>query len=146
MTGDGVVHRRARSPAAPIHVIRRLRIVEERLLRIVVPVGNVFSTCVDKSWNRRAMLGFVNAAVHFVAQPVVQSEARRGFPRVLEVEVISLAPDGGFIELVALGCDVRGGDDPVRIRSSGQQSGERIRQRVAGLDIVSAARRCDQHG
>ncbi len=91
-------------------------------------------------------LGLVDAAVHFVAQSVVNGQIGPGLPGVLKVEVVGLAADRSFIEAVAGGRDVGGGDDPVRIRSGGQQAGQRIGQRISRLNIVGAAGRGDQHG
>ena len=146
VTGDGIVHREARPQALPVLVIGWLRVEVEGLLRIVVPVGNVLAAGVDESGQRGTILGFVDAAVHFVAQSVVDGQIRPRLPGVLEVEVVGLAADRSFIETIAGGRDVGGGHDAVRIRRGGQQSGQRIGQRISRLNIVGAAGRSDQHG
>ena len=73
----------------------------------------ILAARVDESGQRCTILGFVDATVYFVAQPVVDGQIRPRLPGVLKVEVISLAADRSFVETVADGGDVRGGDDPV---------------------------------
>src|SRR5438552_1667379 len=75
VAGHGVVHRESRAPTAPVLVVGWLRVVQENLFRVVIPVRDVFSARVNKLWKRGAILRLMNAAVYFVTQSVVESQA-----------------------------------------------------------------------
>src|SRR5436309_2351338 len=105
VAGQGVVGGEPRSPASPVLVVRRLGVKQENLLRVVIPIGNILASCVDKLWDRRSIVGFMNAAVDLVAQPVVQGEVRSSLPCVLKVEVVGFAADRSLVEPIARGRD-----------------------------------------
>src|SRR5208283_648607 len=91
------------------------------------------------------MLGFLNAAVYFVAQAVIQCPLRRKFPGILKIEIVGFAADGSLVELVALGSDAGRGGDGVRIGGCGQQAGKRVGKCGARLNIVQATRGRDEY-
>src|SRR6516162_2667217 len=91
------------------------------------------------------MLGFLDAAVYFVTQAVIQCPSWRNLPGILKIEVVGFAADGSLVELVTLRGDAGRGGDGVGIRRGGQEAGERVGKRVAGLNVVQAAGGCDWH-
>src|SRR6267378_2776993 len=92
------------------------------------------------------MLRLMNAAVHFITEAIVDAPSGRGFPRVLKIEVVSLAADGGGVKFISFWRQIRGRRHGVGIGCRSQKTGERIGERVSWMDIVLAARGRNQDG
>src|SRR6266576_3562924 len=88
----------------------------------------------------------MDAAVHLVAQSIVHGEVLRGFPRILKIEVVRLAPYPGFVEFASHRRNVSRRHDVVGIRRRSQQSCERVWQRLTHLNVVGSARRLYELG
>src|SRR4029077_13715223 len=91
------------------------------------------------------MFGFLDAAVYFVTQAVIQCPSWRNLPGILKIEVVGFASDGSLVELVTLRGDAGRGGDGVGIRRGGQEARERVGKWVAGLNVVQATCRCDRN-
>src|SRR5450755_3970928 len=140
-----VVQREPRAPAPPVLIVRRLRIVDKNLFGGVIPVRHVFPVRSNKPWDRRAPLRLVNAAVHLVAQSVINGEARASFPDVLKIKVVGFPAYSGFIEAVAGRGKAGRPDYAVRGGSRGQKSSQGIGQRISGVNIMRPAGGRNQH-
>src|SRR5260221_13727924 len=92
------------------------------------------------------MFCFLNPAVHFVTETVVHAQSSRGFPGVLKIEIVGLAPNRGFIKLVSNWGQACGSRHCVGKRCRRQKSSEGVRQRISRLDIMLPARGMNQHG
>src|SRR5882762_1510713 len=139
MLPDCVVHSQSRSPTIPVLLIGRLRVHDQNLFGVSIPVGSRFSIGPDKFGKRGAFSRFMNAGVQFVAQSVIDGKPGRSFPRVLKIKVVGLPPNSSFIELVAGGSEACNRRDAVGIGRRGQQARKRIGQRITSLDVVPAA-------
>src|SRR6202521_2018865 len=106
MLPDCVVHSQSRSPTIPVLIIGRLRVHDQNLFGVSIPVGSSLSICPDKFGKRSTFSRFMNAGVQFVAQSAIDRKPGRSFPHVLKIEVVRLPPNSSFIELVAGGSEV----------------------------------------
>jgi hypothetical protein len=89
--------------------------------------------------------GFLDARVQVVTQAVVHTEARANFPGVLKIEIVRFAAHRGLVKLVTPGHQCFKRADGVEIRRRGEQSSQGIRQGIAGMNVVCAARRRNEH-
>ena len=139
--------RQARSPAAPVHVVRGLRVEEEPLAHAGFPVGRALSIRPENVDIRGAVLGFTDAGVHLVAEAVVQGQVRRDLPGILNIKIVGLAADGALTHVVPLRkFGIAGRFRVVGKRSGGQEAGQRIRQRIARENIVQISRGRNGYG
>ena len=92
------------------------------------------------------MLRFLDVAVHFVAQAIVDAQARGGLPGAEEVEVVGLAAHGRFVKLISLWRQARGGGHSVGIGCRGKETGKGIGERISRMDIMLAAGGGNQDG
>ena len=84
--------------------------------------------------------------VELPAQAVVEREARRHLPGVLRIGVEVVAVDGGGADVLAVGEIGRRDGDGVDERAAGEKAGERVGQRIAGVDVMRAALRGNDFG
>src|ERR1700675_2745194 len=85
------------------------------------------------------MLRFMNAAIHFIAETVVEAQSGRGFPRVLKIKIVSLAADSGRVKFISFGRQVGGRGHGVGIGCRGQKTSKGIGERISRMDIMLAA-------
>src|SRR5271170_3332793 len=94
------VDRDAGTPAIPVQRINRLGIVQKDLLRARREKRRGVAFGVDGLGDGSSVLGFLDATVQVIAQAIIYAEARIGFPRILKIKVVCLAPHTGFVEFV----------------------------------------------
>src|SRR6266852_1821000 len=92
------------------------------------------------------MFRFMNAAVHFITEAIVDAHSGRGFPRVLKIKVVSLAADGGCVKFISLWREIRGRRHGVGIGCRGQKTGEGIGELISWMDVMLAAGGRNQDG
>src|SRR6267378_2291054 len=92
------------------------------------------------------MFRLMNAAVHFITETIVDAQSGGGSPRVLKIEVVSLAADGGGVKFISFWRQIRGRSHGVGIGCRGQKTGEGIGERISWSDIMLAAGRRNQDG
>src|SRR6266446_2778561 len=92
------------------------------------------------------MLRFMNAAVHFITETIVDAQSGGGFPGVLKIKVVSLATDGGGVKFISLWRKIRGRRHGVGIGCRGQKTSEGIRERISWMDIMLAAGGRNENG
>ena len=123
----------AGSQAIEIEPIARLWIDDQLLLH---PAGGR-----DESKPRGLFRALGDGRIELVAQTVVEHQARRDLPRVLGEEREPVSVDGGGANVVAPG-KVGGRDGGgVDEGASAEQTGQGVRQRVAGADVMQPALR-----
>ena len=96
-----IVRREARAESLFVQRINGLWIIKERNRRARSEERCLFARRVDRIQNRRAMPCFLDAAIQFVAQPIVQCKFRRHLPRILKIKVVRFAAHRSDIKFVA---------------------------------------------
>ena len=98
---DRIVRREPRAESLFVQRINGLRIVEKRNRRAGSEERGLSARRVDRIQNRRTVPRFLDAAIQFVAQAIVERKFRRRLPRVLKIKVIRFTAHRGDIKFVA---------------------------------------------
>src|SRR6185437_52587 len=125
----GELHPRRKS--IQISAVTWLRIYDEFLLR-AARTGN-------KAEARGALCAFRNGSVDLVAKAVIENEAIRDLPSVLEIQAARVAINGGRANVLAIG-EIRRRYSPVVCEwASRQQAAERVGKGIANLNVMCSA-------
>src|SRR5208337_1341831 len=100
--------RRTWPPPAQVPSEGGLGVENHDLPRSGLPDGHGFAICIHRLERRGAPLGFVNPAIRFVTQAIIECESGRDLPRILEEKVVSLAADRDRIKIISLPSKRRG--------------------------------------
>src|SRR5579884_1506997 len=121
----------ARPESVQISAVAGLRIHNELFLRSVRRRNEA---------EARSTLGaFRNRSVYLVAQTIIENETIGYLPRVLKIEAAGVAVDRSRTDVLAIGKVGRRYAPVVRKRTAREQAAERIRQRIANVNIVCPA-------
>src|SRR5260370_11196501 len=85
------------------------------------------------------MLRFMDAAVRFIAQAIIDGQAGGRLPGVKEVEIVGLAAHGRFVKLISLWRQARGRGHGVGVGCRGEETGKGIGEWISRMDIMLAA-------
>ena len=82
--------------------------------------------------------------VKLPAQAVVEREGGGNLPGILRVDIEVVAADGGWADVRAVGKVRRRNGNGVREGTAGKKAGKRVRERIAGTDVMCATLRGDE--